>query len=91
MGNNDEIMKAIEQVAASHEQSERRVAIEAFIHEVAGKLRMDVKGAFILATMGVPEPTQREIEVWCEHNRARFSLQVVSVVEILLRKELLGE
>jgi hypothetical protein len=87
----EDIMKAIDQVVAQTEQSERKATIEAYIQDVVSISRGNIKSNLFISTVGLPEPTRREIEAWAETNKARFALKVTEVIGILLRKELLGE
>ena len=84
---NDEIMKAIEQVALQASNDQERMEKEAYINAVSVRVRDDSRIALLSCTMQFPSSMQ----AWAETHRQWLSIQVGEVVRILLRKELLGE
>lgn len=88
---NEDIMRAIEQVAAQATNDQERVVKEAYINTVVSRT-LDVTRSFLATgNAGLPEPTYSVLEKWQELNKGRIALQIGEVMRILLRKELLGE
>ena len=86
----EDILKAIEQVAAQADNEQERHNIELYINYVVEQVRAASR-SYISVTTYLPEPTQSHMDSWQVANRNRLAQQISEVARILLRKELLGE
>jgi hypothetical protein len=86
----EDILKAIEQVAVQAESDQERRNVEAYINHTTQRI-MDAARSYISVISYLPEPTQSHLDGWQIANRNRIAQQFGEVVRILLRKELLGE
>lgn len=86
---NEDLIKAIEQVAARRSEDLRMEQLRTFENHLAMTITLSVRNDIILACMSVADPTiKQEIENWSAGNGQLFANRVAQVVRILLRKEL---
>lgn len=87
--NPDELLKAVEQVAAQSENNQERVEIESFIRHISEEMRSSMAMFLQTRTDMLPEPTRSKIQLWQQNNRQHIGIQIAQIVEIVLSKELL--
>lgn len=89
MNHDEELMKAIEQVAAHSERDIRMEQLRNFENHLTMKVALSVRTDIITCWMEVADPTiKHEMQNWSARNGQHFADRVAQVVRILLRKEL---
>ena len=86
----EDLLKAIEQVATQAENDQERHNTETYINYNVEAI-MGASRSYIAVTHYLPEPTRSRLDGWQIENRNRLAQQFGEVVRILLRKELLGD